>query len=131
MKLSAILLAVLIILISISSSSGQGRQYELPGNKNQPKNKLFKVPYSPPDHRLITVSGQLIPWSDYLGIKDSYKTISPDRMIWEVLTRISHNERKTGTYKSLKCNTNKAFSGLIACLQQKQSVSRKTTPLEN
>jgi len=35
--------------------------------------------------RYIVGSARLIPWSNYAGIKNSEKTIAPDRMVWEVL----------------------------------------------
>ena len=83
------LLLSILILLSLSSSSlsfAQEPKYDLPGNRQLTEDNFPWLIPSCCDPRVLTVSKRLIPWSNYAGVKDTEKSISPDRMVWETLT---------------------------------------------
>ena len=89
-----------IIIACAGNTSLPIQRYDFPGNRNVSKSKFYAaeiITTAPHDHRYIAQSIRLIPWSDYAGAKDTEKTISPDRMVWEVL-RVDCRVRATPDY---------------------------------
>jgi hypothetical protein len=92
--------AAILVICAGNISSLPIQKYDLPGNRNVPRSKFYPpelITAAPHDHYYVAQSIRLIPWSDYVGSKDTEKTISPDRMVWEVL-RVGCRDRKTPDY---------------------------------
>jgi hypothetical protein len=93
-------LVTTILIVSTGNVSGLPIQkYDYPGNRNLPKSKVYPALGITTAHSTIyrVQSIRLIPWSEYTGSKDTEKTISPDRMVWEVL-RADCRVRKVPDY---------------------------------
>jgi hypothetical protein len=75
------------------------QKYDYPGNRNLPKSQVYPALGITTDHHHYyrVQSIRLILWSEYAGSKDTEKTISPNRMVWEVL-RADCRVRKTPDY---------------------------------
>jgi hypothetical protein len=82
----------LIIFSSLNSVVAQEIKYDFPGNKHLPQSAFFhgNKMVSRFDGSKIVVSARLIPWSEYLGLKPANLSISPDRMVYEVLVGYCH-----------------------------------------
>jgi hypothetical protein len=90
---------VILFICTGNISSLPIQKYDYPGNRNLPKSKVYPAIgiTTAHHHYYLVQSIRLIPWSDYAGSKDTEKTISPDRMVWEVL-RADCRVRKTPDY---------------------------------
>jgi hypothetical protein len=80
-------LAFIVPLLSYSVIA-QEAKYDFPGNKNLPRNRFIPASVAWPgaDHSVIGVSARMVPWSEYLGSKQETRSVSPDRMVYELLT---------------------------------------------
>jgi hypothetical protein len=85
------LFSITLIIFSLSNPVfAQNIKYDLPGNKDLPKSRFVLKGLGSYDPTRITVSSRLIPWSEYLGPKQTTRSISPDRMVYEVLVAYCH-----------------------------------------
>jgi hypothetical protein len=78
----------LIIFSSSNLTVAQEPKYDLPGNKYLSITRFIsgsQASFNGFKSDSINVSNRLVPWSEYLGSKQENRTVSPDRMVYEIL----------------------------------------------
>ncbi len=83
------ILPLFIIFFSpLNIKIAQELKYNFPGNKHFSSAKFIpgsQASFNGFNPDSINVSNRLVPWSEYLGSKQETRTISPDRMVYEIL----------------------------------------------